>query len=488
MFSQNARNAPPRQRTLLAAIEWSHGLLSPDEQTVFRRLAVLAGGFPLDAAQAVVSGEDLGPWAVLDTLGALVDKSLLQLVDHGDRRRGRLLDSARSYALEHLRESGEEAALRRAHLRWIHATMREVDDATYAQPTAQLALRALPELENLRAAMRFATGPDGDAGLAIELAGCSAVFALGAGIKREGREWLERVRPWVDETRSAWQRGLFHYAVAALAAGAAYEQSESLASARRAVEALRQTDDAWRLCYALYTLTVLMRRLGIDGRQPLIDEMAALERDGWHMLTRRYRRWTEMGELRARGELEQVRRLWQTELAIARAAGVPRNLWMAQWSLALVERDLGHIDAAIEVMAEAVEPVRANGQLRASAMLVSFFAVLLVERGDAVRAREAMRLAVPLMLADGILWWMANAIALLPALEGRLEDAARLHGWSDAIVRRHDEQARRAKDWQADYDRLHERLVETFDAAELRRLMDAGAGLDEDGAALLLRL
>lgn len=488
LLSQSVRNAPPRHRTLLAAIEWSHALLTPEEQTVFRRLAVFSGGFTLEAAQQVVAGEDAHPRAVLDALGALVDKSLLQLVDHGDQRRARLLDSARSYAIEHLRESGEEPALRRAHLRWMHATMRTLDDDVYARPQLQV-LRALPELENLRAAMRFASGPDGDRDLAIELAGCSAVFGLAAGIKLEVRGWLERARPWVDEARSDWQRGLFHYAVVSLGSvGVAYSQDESLAAGRLAVEALRRTDDAFRLCYAIYALTVLLRRNGLDGRRELIDEMAALERDDWHPLTRRYRRWTEMGELRARGELEQVRRLWQTEIAIVKAANSPRNVWLSMWSLALVERDLGRLDVAIALASEAVELVREHAQMRSNAMLVSFKAVVLIEHGDVERARDALRVAVPLMLADGLLWWMADAIALFAALDGRLEDGARLHGWADAMVRRHAPGAARAKDWQADYDRLRAQLVAAFDEAELQRLMSAGVGLDDEGAATLLRL
>jgi len=489
LLSQGARNVPARHRTLLAAIEWSHGLLSPDEQTVFRRLAVFAGGFSLEAAQQVVAANDLNPWAVLDALGALVDKSLLQLVDHGDARRARLLDSARSYALEHLRESGEELALRRAHLRWMHETMRAIDTDIYARPELPM-LRALPELENLRAAMRFASGPDGDRALAIELAGFSAVFGLGAGIKLEVRAWLERVRPWLDDAdRSVWQRGLFQYAVASLGSvGVAYSQDETMAAGRLAVEALRQTDDAFRLSYALYALSVVLRRAGSDERHALIAEMVALERDDWPLMTKRFRRWTEMGELRARGELEQVRRLWQTEIAISKAANSTRNVWMSMWSLALVERDLGLLDDAIARVSEAVDLVRENAAMRSNAMLVAFKAVLLIERGEIAPARAAVREAVPLMLADGILWWMADAIALLPALEGRLEDAARLHGWSDAMVRRHAPGARRAKDWQADYDRLHAQLAAAFEADALQQLMTSGEGLDEDAAALLLRL
>src|SRR3954464_2575157 len=109
--------APPRQQTLRAALQWSHGFLDAREQAVFRRLGVIAGSASLELIQQVVADAQLDAWAVLDTLGVLVDRSLVaMLADEEDEApRYRLLDSTRAFALEQLAASGERDAVRRRH-------------------------------------------------------------------------------------------------------------------------------------------------------------------------------------------------------------------------------------------------------------------------------------------------------------------------------------------------------------------------------------
>ena len=116
------RTALPRQQTLRAAIDWSYDLLAPPERALLQRLSVFAGGFALDAAEAVGAGDDVASRDVLDLLGHLVDKSL---VTFGvQRERYRLLETVRQYALERLAESGEEAQVRDRHLEF-YVTLAE---------------------------------------------------------------------------------------------------------------------------------------------------------------------------------------------------------------------------------------------------------------------------------------------------------------------------------------------------------------------------
>lgn len=107
LLGQGPRSAPSRQQTLRAALDWSHALLSPDEQTVFRRLGVFLSSFELDLAAKTACDEALDEWAVIEALGALVDRSLVMLDAKSDGRY-RLLESAREYALGKLEESGEQ--------------------------------------------------------------------------------------------------------------------------------------------------------------------------------------------------------------------------------------------------------------------------------------------------------------------------------------------------------------------------------------------
>ena len=99
------RSAMPRQRTLRACIDWSFDLLTRSERTVLRRLAVFAGGFTLDAAEIVAAGDNLAAADVLDLLGHLVEKSLVEMDAEGQRYR--LLETVREYAQERLHESNE---------------------------------------------------------------------------------------------------------------------------------------------------------------------------------------------------------------------------------------------------------------------------------------------------------------------------------------------------------------------------------------------
>jgi predicted ATPase len=94
------------------ALDWSHGLLSAEEQTVFRRLGVFAGGFSLELAQQVASDERIEQWLVLDLLGRLIDKSLV-IADSEVEPRYRLLETTRAFALEQLAAAGESEMLQR---------------------------------------------------------------------------------------------------------------------------------------------------------------------------------------------------------------------------------------------------------------------------------------------------------------------------------------------------------------------------------------
>ena len=106
VLTAGARFALPRHQTLRAALEWSHALLSADEQAVFRRLGVFVGSFDLDAAQRVGVGDARDRWAVLDILGALVDKSWV-VVEDGAAPRYHLLETSRAFALECLDAAGD---------------------------------------------------------------------------------------------------------------------------------------------------------------------------------------------------------------------------------------------------------------------------------------------------------------------------------------------------------------------------------------------
>ena len=152
LLTGTTRTAPPRHRALRASVEWSYELLDDSERVALRRLAVFAGGFTLDAAEEICSGEGLTRDDVLDVVSRLVDRSLVQVEEKGPSARYRLLETIRQYASERLTESGERDAVRARHLGHFLA----LSERAGAEIGADGLIKWLPVLDvehdNLRAA------------------------------------------------------------------------------------------------------------------------------------------------------------------------------------------------------------------------------------------------------------------------------------------------------------------------------------------------
>jgi predicted ATPase len=156
LLTGGARDLPERQRTLRRAIDWSHDLLTPEEQKLFRRLSVAVGGCTLEAAEAVCDAqEDLGI-DVLDGVTSLVDKSLLSQVGSGDGEpRFTMLETIREYGKERLEQSGETDSTRRAHAAYCLVLAEEgASEMAAAEREAWLG-RCDAEHDNLRAAVEY---------------------------------------------------------------------------------------------------------------------------------------------------------------------------------------------------------------------------------------------------------------------------------------------------------------------------------------------
>lgn len=175
LLSSQGRGVNARQQTLRATIDWSYRLLAEPEARRLRELTVFAGGFSLDAAERICSGSDH-----LDHLGALVDRSLL--VVEPERLRYRLLDTIGDFARQEL-ATGEADTIEARHAQFF------LDLALQEARADPAALR--PEIDNLRAALRWCVAHDSSMGL--RLATCLAVFWPHLGFVGEGRDWLVRL-------------------------------------------------------------------------------------------------------------------------------------------------------------------------------------------------------------------------------------------------------------------------------------------------------
>ncbi|MGW6733564.1 AfsR/SARP family transcriptional regulator [Streptomyces sp. NPDC055013] len=208
LLTSGSRTVRPRQQTLRAVVDWSWELLDEDERDVLRRLSVFAGGCDLTAAEAVC-----GP-AALDSLGSLVDKSLVVAAPSADgAMRYRLLETVAEYAGERLDETGRRAEAERAHLTYYRELAR-ITDALLRGPGQLAAIDRLErEYENLRIALRHAVA-DRDEQEAMCLILSLAWYWQMRELRIDARNWSREVQalgpdPFTDPVRPAqpvWER------------------------------------------------------------------------------------------------------------------------------------------------------------------------------------------------------------------------------------------------------------------------------------------
>ncbi len=243
------RAALHRHQTLRAALEWSHHLLSIDEQTVLRRLAAFVGGFTLEAAQQVAEDEGgIDRWDVLEHLGALVDKSLV--VAEGEAvPRYRFLETTRLFALERLIDSGEVGAVRGRHRDYFLFLAEACQLGLLTGDAACTIARLDLDRDNLLAAMAWAPGPE-DAQAGLRLASATHYYWFLRTMPRRGLEVARTAldRPGARTPNLERCRTLVMAGWLGMCAGQDAEPVECLAEALRAA---RDLADDRALCHVL---------------------------------------------------------------------------------------------------------------------------------------------------------------------------------------------------------------------------------------------
>jgi predicted ATPase/DNA-binding CsgD family transcriptional regulator len=191
LLTGGSKTQMPKQRTLRGALDWSHELLSEPEKVLFRRLSVFAGGWTLEAVEAVAVGGGVEEGEVLDLLSGLVEKSLVVARGSDEGRvRYRLLEPVRQYVQEKLEEDGEGQEVRRRHATFFLAVAEEAEDRLWGPEDREWLERLERDHDNLRAALSWAL-ESAEAELGLRLAGALWMFWHAHGHHGEGRKWLE---------------------------------------------------------------------------------------------------------------------------------------------------------------------------------------------------------------------------------------------------------------------------------------------------------
>ncbi|MGH3090631.1 MAG: LuxR C-terminal-related transcriptional regulator [Rubrobacteraceae bacterium] len=397
LLTRGSRTATPRQRTLEGALDWGHELLAEPEKELFARLSTFAGGFSLEAAEAVGAGDDIGEGDVLDLLSALVDKSLVAAEAdletlHATSPRYRMLEPVRQYARGKLEASGNFDAVRRRHAAFFLALAEEAEpELRGAEQEAWLG-RLDAEHENLRAALRWALEREAETG--IRLAGALGEFWTMRGHLAEARGWLEAAIK-DGGTQSPRVGKVLFWAGNMAREGGDYERAEELGE--ESLRLARNLGDEASAATILYDLGLLsLYQCAYEHSRVRLEEALALQRESED------------------------------------SVGASLTL-QALGLLATVQKDYAQASGLHE---EALTLARETGDAIAAVFTLGSGALLAVALGDHEKAgrlrAEGMRLAMRFGYERLIIYYL-HICAAQATGEGHLVRAAKLWGAAEAL-------------------------------------------------------
>jgi len=278
LLTAGNRTALPRQRTLGAVIDWSYDLLSAPERAVFQRLSIFAGGWTLEAAEAICGGEGVERAQVFDLLLSLVDRSLVVADERSAQMRYGLLETVRQYGWERLQETGDAEAVRRRHRDW-YLDLAERADPRLRGPEQLTWLEALAaEHDNLRAALTYSMADAAGAEAMLRFTGALTWFWFLHGHWSEGRTWLEGALTREHEApRAIRPTGISGAACFAWRQG---DYARATQLGERGLALCRALDDKVNSIWMLMWLGIVaLRQMQHERAEELIEEGVALSRE-----------------------------------------------------------------------------------------------------------------------------------------------------------------------------------------------------------------
>ncbi len=433
-----ARAALPRHQTLRATIDWSHALLTADEQSVLRRLGAFVGGFSLALAQDVAADEHLDAWGVLEALSTLVDKSVVA-ADAGEPVRYRLLESTRTYALERLAEHDELARCSQRHAQAVRDLFVHTDEERFGEG-GTLALDSLmqrlgPELDNWRAAFDWAIRDGAQPALAIALAGAGAVVLDHIGLAQEALDRMLPLRTLLNEDIAAPDAAAFWLRLAILGTSGRLPRDALLDAQARGLRLCRTLGSRRLLHTGLCTAAWSLNMVGESAAaEAMLQEIADLERGGDPAWLRCNRLNLQAAIYHHQSRFEESACLLEQQQAqLLAAPGEHSALIGCRSNLCVILNCLERHDEALAIARSALQ--QHGGATGASSYLrfQLLHAQIALDRID--EARRTLRDAVPVWRRDSLLLFGGFAVAEMLACCGRQADAARVEAAAMAHVR-----------------------------------------------------
>ncbi|HEU5441670.1 MAG TPA: tetratricopeptide repeat protein, partial [Ktedonobacterales bacterium] len=475
VLTRGAVDLPAQHQTMRHAIAWSYDLLTEPERRLFRRLGVFAGGWMLEAAEAVCAEPTEQDASVLDRLAVLVDKSLVVSGEGaGGEPRFRLLELIREYALEQLMAAGEEATLRQRHAEYLTAFAETAGTHLFGESQAAWFARLDEEHVNLRAALGWAER-SGAVELGLRLAAALWWFWQVRSHAREGRAWLERLLGLQGEPQRAhelrvraealrgagnlaWVQGDFAAAKTLLEDSLAFhrrigdvsgqahalatlglvadEQGEwdvAVALFEEALTRFRALDDTNQIAKLYNNLAVVAyRREQYDAAVPLCEQSLALHRQtgDQHSVALTLSNLAEA--LRVRGDRSRAADLLGQSLAVFTELGDKDGIALALNNLGEVVHQQGDLKRASGLQRQSLALAREVSAKRTTYAVLDDLAALGDDLGRPDAACRLLALAAELRARSGVPRSLGNQArydALLAVVRTRLGEAAFAAEW-----------------------------------------------------------
>jgi len=420
-----ARDAPERQRTLRATVDWSYELLGQAEQRLFMRLAVFAGGCTIEAAQSVC-GNDL---EVVDRLASLTDKGLVRLEGSEDEPRFTMLETIREYATERLDLSEDASTLQWRHADYFLGLAEKAEpDLIGVGSHAELLDRLERDHDNFRGALDWLEA-SGDSDAALRLTAALWRFWHLKGHLIEGRRRLERGLDIDRRPTAARAKALSGAADLALTCG---DVATGRVRAEEALELHRQLEDDWGTAFSLLMFAYSIGQEGDWPRaQQLYEESVQRFRDlgdeYYALRAARAHAWAYYEG----GNLERARELNEDLLSRARATHHELVEAIALDSLSAIAADEGRVADAVPMLEESYRILRELNDLLLIATGVGRFASILAVAGRAAAAAQVLSSSTALLEEIGARppWFARFSRKTLVLINARLDDAAFADAW-----------------------------------------------------------
>lgn len=387
LLKADSRTILPRHQTLRAAMDWGYELLDADERALFRRLAVFAGGFDLDAVEAITPEA-----GALETLTYLAEKSLVMVEQHKNKRaRYRLLETVRQYAWEKLTASAEADAVRDAHAKFFGARIRQADADFYGPRQTALLEWMDDEYDNARNALEWllqrAQAGDRDAALAgLQMAAGLWWYWDLRGFVREGRARFEPFVALAEQLPPSAQIA-YAYIMFAHVAMLQGDRETAFALPRRALEMGEALDDERIVMLAVQRLAIQRARMPDPAQAlPIIEQALALGRRFQHAHVM-YTMLLDVAEItHMQGDEARTQASFREALALIQAAGDRWNLAAIYYSMGVHAWNHGDDAAALESFRASLLVKLEMNDVRGLAYSFDSLAWVAARGGDPARA------------------------------------------------------------------------------------------------------